>query len=356
MTAPVAIGLHLVGPGLAPLVVAELSGNHNGDFDRAISLVRAAAAAGAGAVKLQTYTPDTMTLDLDDPRFVVNQELWRGRTLHDLYAEAMTPWEWHADLFAEARSLGLLCFSSPFDLTAVELLESLDCPAYKIASLEIGDLALIAACAATGKPVIISTGGSGAGEIDEAVDACRSAGDGGCVLLRCTAAYPAPPDELNLATITDMRDRWSLPIGFSDHTLDGVAAVVAVSLGACLVEKHFTLARSDGGPDAAFSMEPEPFAAMVDDVRAAHEMLGSTAYGPSRSEEVTLESRRSLYAVRDIAAGTLIGPADVRSLRPAGGLAPRHLADVLGSRAVGDIPRGTPLAWSLLDRTETHGP
>jgi N-acetylneuraminate synthase len=263
------------------LVVAELSGNHNGNFDRAVALMRAAAGAGADAVKLQTYTPDTMTLDLDDPRFVVNQELWRGRTLHDLYAEAMTPWEWHDDLFSEARSLGLQCFSSPFDVSAIELLESLECPAYKIASLEIGDLALISAAASTGKPVIISTGGADTIEIDEAVETCRAAGDGGCVLLRCTAAYPAPPSELNLATLADMQRRWTIPIGFSDHTLDGVAAVVAAANGACLIEKHFTLARSDGGPDAAFSMEPGPFADMARQIRAAHEMLGVVSYGPS---------------------------------------------------------------------------
>ncbi len=346
MSPGVEIAGRRIGPGEPPYVVAELSGNHNGSLQRARRLVRAAADAGADAVKLQTYTADTMTIDADHPSFVVDEPLWRGRPLYGLLAEAATPWEWHAELFDLARALGLACFSSPFDPAAVELLEALGAPAHKVASSEIVDLELVATIGATGKPVVLSTGMATTDEIDRAVQA--AGGAGGLVLLRCNATYPAPLDELGLVTIPDMAARWQLPVGFSDHTIGHTAAVAAVALGAVMVEKHLTLSRDDGGPDDAFSTEPAEFAALVSAVHDSYRARGTVSYGPTPSELPAVAGRRSLYAVVDIAAGDLLTRENVRSIRPGDGLDPRFLPEVLGRRAAVDIPRGTPLARTLL--------
>ena len=327
-----------------------MSANHLRDLDRALAIVHAAAEAGADAVKLQTYTADTLTLNSDAPPCrIASGTLWDGTTLHELYGRAALPWEWHQDLFEAAAEAGIACFSSPFDPTAVELLESLDTIAYKIASFEIVDLPLIRTVAATGKPLIISTGLSEIDEIDAAVRAARDGGAGGLALLRTNSSYPADPAELDLRTIPDMQRRWSVPIGFSDHTRGIAAPVAAVAIGASLVEKHLTLRRADGGPDADFSLEPEEFAEMVAAIRVAEQSLGDVRYGPSRREQASLGFRRSLFVVRDVQRGAVLGPEDVRSIRPAGGLAPRHLGAVLGRRARGDLRAGTPLSWDHVE-------
>ncbi|MGH9226791.1 MAG: pseudaminic acid synthase [Acidimicrobiales bacterium] len=344
-----AIGDRQVGPGHRTYVIAELSANHGGSYDRAVELVRLAAEAGADAVKVQTYRPDTMTLDLAQEPFVVSGgTLWDGRTLHDLYTEAMTPWEWHAPLQAEARQAGVDFFSSPFDAAAVDLLVDLDVPVLKIASFELVDHGLIRYAAATGRPLIMSTGMATADEIDEALAIAREAGAAGIALLRCNSAYPAPNAEMDLRTIVDMQARWDLPIGLSDHTLGTTAAVVAVSLGACILEKHFTLSRAEPGPDSAFSLEPVEFAAMVAAVREAEAVQGGIRYGPSRREQSSVAFRRSLFAVADIDSGQPFTEENVRAIRPGQGLAPKHLAAVLGRRARCRIERGTPLSWELI--------
>lgn len=345
----VSLGTRVVGAGGSPYVIAEVSANHRGSLAMAEEIVRLAAEAGADAVKLQTYTPDSMTLDLDDGPFVVGAGTqWTGRTLYDLYEEAQTPWEWHAPLFDLARSLGMACLSSPFDRAAVDFLERFDPPAHKIASFELLDLDLIRYAASTGRPLIISTGMGTEEEIGDAVAAAREGGEGGIVLLRCNSAYPADPAEMDLLTIPSMADRWRVPVGLSDHTVGSVAAVVATALGASVVEKHLIPSRSDGGPDAAFSAEPQELASLVKDVRAAAEIAGSVRFGPSASEVASLAFRRSLYVVADIASGEEVTAANVRAIRPAGGLAPKHLADVLGRRAARAIRRGTPLTTDLL--------
>ena len=345
----VAIAGRPVGAGHRPYVIAELSANHGGSLERAEAVVRAAAAAGADAVKLQTYTADSMTLDLDEGPFVVGPgSPWEGRRLHDLYEEAHTPWAWHEPLFALAAELGLHCFSTPFDLAAVERLEELDPPAYKIASFELLDLRLIARAASTGKPVIMSTGMATVDEIDEAVDAARSAGAGGVVLLRCNSAYPAPPAEMDLAAIPEMIRRWRVPVGFSDHTIGSTAAIAATALGAAAVEKHLIGDRAEGGPDSSFSAIPDELARVVDDVRVAAAARGRVRFGPSPSEEPSLAFRRSLYVVADLGAGDIVTEQHVRAIRPGGGLAPKHLAQVIGRRAARPLRRGTPLRWDDL--------
>lgn len=347
--AAVSLGGRRVGDGHAPYVIAELSANHGGSFEAAARIVRLAADAGADAVKLQTYTPESMTLDLIEPPFIVGEgTLWSGRTLYDLYQEAQTPWEWHAPLFELAASLGMACFSTPFDRAAVDFLEQFDPPAHKIASFELLDVDLIRHAASTGRPLIISTGMATEEEIDDAIEAAREGGAGGIVLLRCNSAYPTDPGQMDLRTIPEMARRWHVPIGLSDHTRGSVAAVVAAGLGACVFEKHLIAARSDGGPDAAFSIEPSELAALVGDVRTAVEALGSVRFGPSPSEEPSLAFRRTLYVVADIAAGEAITPENVRAIRPAGGMPPRRLHEVLGRRAARSIPRGTPLTDELL--------
>jgi pseudaminic acid synthase len=337
-----------VGPGHPPLIIAELSGNHNGDIDRARRLIDAAADAGADAVKLQTYTPDTITLDHDGPGFRLESGLWAGRTLHELYAEAHTPYAWHRPLFEHARARGILILSSVFDETAVELLEGLDAPAYKIASFEAVDLPLIARTAATGKPLIVSTGMASAEEIAAALDTAREHGSGEVALLHCVSAYPARFSDAKLATIPRLAADFGCVAGLSDHTPGTVAAVAAVALGAAVIEKHVTLARADGGPDAAFSLEPDELARLVADCRDAFDALGEAAYARGVEESANRTYRRSLYVVADTPAGAALTAANVRSIRPGHGLSPAHLAEVLGRRAVRDLKRGEPLAWDML--------
>lgn len=333
-----------IGAGFPCLVIAELSANHGGSLGKALELVAAAKECGADAIKLQTYTPDTITLKCDSPLFKVGPgTIWEGRTLHDLYAEAFTPWEWHADLFAAARSASLLCFSSPFDATAVEFLETLGCPAYKIASFELNDIPLIQKAASTGKPLVLSTGMATLPEVHEAVEAVRAAGNGGLALLKCTSGYPAPASDMNLRTIPALAAELGVPVGLSDHTTGISAPVVATALGASIIEKHLTLRRSDGGPDAPFSLEPEEFRAMVRAVRDAEASLGEVRFEPGPSEMASRKFRRSLFAVKDIAEGEEFTEANIRSIRPADGLHPRFLVALLGHRARRAVFRGMPL-------------
>jgi pseudaminic acid synthase len=335
-----------IGAGFEPFVICELSGNHNGSLDRALALIDAAAATGCDAIKIQTYTADTITIKSDRPEFKLSGGLWDGRTLHDLYGEAYTPYEWHAALFARARALGVILFSTPFDDTAVDLLEGLDAPAYKIASFEIVDLPLIQRVAATGKPIIMSTGMASEAEIEAAVAAAK--GSGGLVLLHCVSAYPAEISTANVRTVPLLARRFGVEAGLSDHTSGTAASVAAVALGACVIEKHFTLARADGGPDAAFSLEPAEFTALVRDCKDAWAALGTAGFERGGTERANAQFRRSLYVVADVAAGDLITQANVRSIRPGLGLAPKHLPDVLGKRAVRDLRHGEPLAWDMI--------
>lgn len=337
-----------VGEGEPPLVVAELSGNHRGDIGRALALIEAAREAGADAIKLQTYTADTITLDHPGPAFRIASGPWAGRRLYDLYQEAHTPWDWHGRLFEHARSLRLIPFSSPFDPSAVDFLETLDPAAYKIASFELVDLPLIEHVAATGRPLILSTGMASGGEIDEAVGAARRGGADRIMLLHCVSGYPTPVADANLRVLGMLRDRYDLEVGLSDHTLGVATSIAAVALGACLIEKHLTLARGDGGPDAAFSLDPAEFARLVLDVRSAWQAKGRAALTRPASEEASRSLRRSLFAVEDIGAGQPFTPANVRSIRPAAGLAPKYLPRVIGRRARLFIPRGTPLTWEMI--------
>ncbi|HEX7132745.1 MAG TPA: pseudaminic acid synthase [Iamia sp.] len=344
----VRIGDRLVGADQPVYVIAELSANHGGRLDRALDLVRLAAEAGADAVKLQTYTPDSMTLDVDLPAFVVGRgTTWEGRRLHDLYAEAQTPWEWHEPLFAAAREAGLDCFSTPFDPAAVDALATLDPPAYKIASFELRDLPLIRHVAAQGKPVVMSTGMATAAEVDEAVAAAAAAP--GLVLLRCNSAYPADPAEMDLATIPDMRARWGVPVGLSDHTLTTTASVAATALGAAVVEKHLTFTRSEPGPDSSFSLEPAELADLVVSLREARAAVGQVRYGPSPAEQPSLAFRRSLWFTRDLAAGEVVPDDAVASLRPAGGLDPDRRDLVVGRRLRRPVTRGTAVSADVVD-------
>jgi pseudaminic acid synthase len=330
-------------------VVAEISGNHNGDKGRALELVSMAADAGADAVKFQTYTADSLTIDADGDEFRIGAgTLWEGRRLHDLYQEAATPYEWHDDLFAAAEQAGVIPFSTPFDAAAVDFLEQYQPLVHKIASFELVDVALIRHAAATGRTLIMSTGMATEDEIDDAVEAANDGGAGGVVLLRCNSAYPAPLDQMDLQTMPDMARRWKLPVGLSDHSLGTTAAVSAVALSACMIEKHVTLARADGGPDAAFSLEPQELAGLVVAVREAEAALGTVRYGPSPGEEGSRVFRRSLFVVADVAAGEVLTEDNVRSIRPGHGLAPRHLPDVLGRTAARPVRRGTPLSWDLM--------
>ncbi len=350
---PFAIAGRSIGPGHPPYVIAELSANHGGDLDRARAIMAAAKEAGADAVKLQTYTADTITLDCDRPEFRLADGPWKGRTLHDLYQEAHTPWDFHPDLFAIGAELGLAVFSTPFDPTAVDFLESLDAPAFKIASFEIVDLPLIRKVAATGKPIIMSTGMANLDEIGEAVAAAREAGCEQLALLHCVSGYPAPAEDCNLATIPHLAETFGVTAGLSDHTLGIAVPVAAVALGASLIEKHVTLARADGGPDAEFSLEPDELKAMIDGVHTAHAALGRVDYTLKGSERGNVTVRRSLYAVADIKAGESLTDRNIRSIRPGHGLPPKHLPSIIGRAALRDIPRGTPLDWSQFEGLES---
>jgi pseudaminic acid synthase len=338
-----------VGTGHPPFVIAEMSGNHNGSFDRALAIVDAVADAGAHALKLQTYTADTMTLNSDAPAFRISDAhgLWGGRVLYELYQQAYTPWEWHEPLFARARERGLIAFSSPFDATAVQLLEQLDVPAYKVASSELVDLPLIRLMAETGKPVILSTGMARLDEIEVAVRAVRDTGNEQVVVLSCTASYPASPEESNLRGIPVLADAFNAVVGLSDHTEGLGVAVTAVALGASVFEKHVTLSRAEGGVDAEFSLEPAELAALVRETHSGWLALGSPRIGPRPSEAEGLRFRRSLYVVRDVKAGEPVSPENVRSIRPAGGLLPDDFSKVVGRSFKRDLPLGTPLSWNM---------
>jgi N-acetylneuraminate synthase len=343
------IGNRLVGSGEPVYVVAELSANHRQRYDEAEKLVRAAGAAGADAVKVQTFTPDTITMKSDRDSFrLQGGTLWDGRTLYELYEEAYMPWEWQPKLKDVAVGLGLDFFSSPFDPTAVAFLEKMRVPAYKVASFEIVDIPLIETIARTGKPMIISTGMATKEEIGEAVDAARGAGAEQIALLKCNSGYPAPPEEMNLRTIVDMRETFRLPIGLSDHTLGTEVSEAAVSLGACIIEKHFTLSRTVPGPDCAFSLEPSEFRALVQAIRVVEKSLGTVRYGATPAERKSLPFRRSLFVVRDVKKGQLFTQENVRSIRPGTGLHPRELKNILGRRAARDVPGGTPVSLDLV--------
>lgn len=339
-----------IGAGHRPYLIAEMSGNHNQSLARALEIVDAAAASGADAIKLQTYTADTMTLDVQMPGFVVEDpaSLWAGRRLHELYREAHTPWDWHQPIMERAASLGLHCFSTPFDASAVEFLERLGTPAYKIASFELTDLPLIGEVAATGKPMIMSTGMATAGEMEEAVETARSAGCRDLVLLKCTSTYPATPENTHISTIPHMRALFGCEVGLSDHTMGSGVSVAATALGAALIEKHFTLRRADGGVDSAFSMEPHEFRVLRDETERAWQALGQVHYGPTAAELRSLAFRRSLYISADMSAGEVLTRDNLRSVRPGFGLPPKHLETLLGLRIKRDVKAGTPMAWELL--------
>ncbi|MFA6145477.1 MAG: pseudaminic acid synthase [Sulfurimonas sp.] len=327
-------------------IIAELSANHNGSLETALQTVTAMKKSGADAIKLQTYTPDTITLDCDSDMFTISQgTLWDKRKFYDLYAEAMTPWEWHKQLFDHAKSLGMEAFSSPFDTSAVDFLEQLDVPAYKIASFEITDIPLIEYTASKGKPIIISTGIATLSDIEEALESCRRVGNTQITLLKCTSAYPADLEEMNLLTISDMIDRFGVTVGLSDHTMSIAAPIAAVALGARVIEKHFILDREMGGADCAFSLEPHEFKAMVDGVRDTEKLLGKVTYDLSAKSLKSREFSRSLFVVEDVKEGEMLTTANVRSVRPGFGMAPKYLPEILGKRFVVNMPKGTPLEW-----------
>lgn len=334
-----------IGSGHPPYIIAEMSANHNGSLQTAFRIIDEAKKAGADAVKIQSYTADTITLPCESEDFMIRGGLWDGQSLYELYQKAHMPWEWHQPLFDYARAAGITLFSSPFDESAVELLESLDAPAYKIASFEAVDLPLIRRAAQTGKPLIISTGMADAEEIAEAVDAARSAGCRELALLHCVSGYPAPAADYNLRTLPDMAQRFRLPAGLSDHTLDNTTAVAAVALGACIIEKHFTLDRNGGGPDDSFSLEPDGLAALCRDSRTAWQALGAVDYGLKSSEQGNIKFRRSLYFVRDMPAGETIDAGAIRSVRPGYGLAPKHFDALLGKTLKRAVSACTPVSW-----------
>lgn len=341
---------YLIGPENRPFIIAEMSGNHNHSLDRALAIVDAAAEAGVQALKLQTYTAETMTIDKEDGEFFIDDpnSLWQGTSLYKLYQKAYTPWEWHEAIFKRCRERGIIGFSTPFDQSAVDFLETLDVPCYKIASFENIDLPLIKKVAATGKPLFLSTGMATLAELDEAVRTAREAGCQDLILLKCTSTYPADPKNSNLLTISHMRDLFRCQVGLSDHTPGIGVAIAAVALGATVVEKHFTLNRADGGVDAAFSLEPKEMKALVVETERAWQALGGISYGPSADEKPSLKHRRSLYIVKDLNAGDVLTEDNLRAIRPGLGLPPKYLPIVMGKRVKRDVPRGTPLTWELL--------
>jgi len=339
-----------IGPEERPYIVAEMSANHGGDYRRAVKIVEAAARAGADAVKLQTYTPDGMTLDCDDGPFRIQETIWAGRTLHELYREAAMPWPWQPKLKQLATDLGMTLFSTAYDSAAVDFLEAMQVPAYKIASFELVDLPLLGRVARTRKPILLSIGMATLAEIEEAVQTIRSTGNRQLALLNCTSAYPAAAEQMNLRTVAHLAQTFKVPVGLSDHSLQPVVPVAAVGAGACIIEKHLTLSRADGGPDGAFSLEPDEFEQMVRDARAAHAAMGSVRYGMAEQETASHRFRRSLFAVEDIPKGGRFTPENVRSIRPADGLHPRHLEEIVERVSRVEIPRGTPLNWKLVGR------
>jgi N-acetylneuraminate synthase len=340
----------IIGPLEPPFIIAEMSGNHNQSLDRALEIVDAAATLGADAIKIQTYTPDTMTLKLTEGDFRIEDpnSLWHGQSLYELYRQAHTPWEWHQAIFQRAREKGIIAFSTPFDETAVDFLESIGCPFYKIASFENTDFPLIRKVAATGKPMIISTGMASVGEIDEMTKVAREAGCKDIVLLKCTSTYPASPMDSNIVTITHMREFVGCPVGLSDHTPGIGVAVAAVALGASVIEKHFTLSRAEGGVDAAFSLEPSEFKLLVEEVRRAWASIGRVIYGGTASEEKSKRFRRSIYVSEDLSKDTVLGVDNMRIIRPGFGLAPKYFSLLVGKRISRDTPKGTPLSWDLV--------
>ena len=342
------IGQRRVGIDQPVYIVAEISANHNQDFQQAVRMIQTAKDAGADAVKLQTYTPDTITIDCDNEYFQIKGTIWEGRRLYDLYGEAYMPWEWQPELKQIADQLDMALFSTPFDETAVDFLEKMDIPAFKIASCELIDLPLVRRVARTGKPVILSTGMATLSEIDDAVRMVRETGNNQIALLKCTSSYPATPEEMNLRTIPHLSQAFGLPVGLSDHTLGIPIAIAAVTLGACIVEKHFTLSRSVSGPDSAFSLEPHEFKAMVDSIRMVEKAFGAVSYKPTDHEAMSRVFRRSLFVIKDMTAGEVITHENVRSIRPGHGLHPRYIETVYGRRAKRAINRGTPLSWDLL--------
>lgn len=339
-----------VGAGETPFVIAEMSGNHNQSLERALEIVDAAAKTGAHALKIQTYTPDTMTIDVDEREFHISdpKSLWAGASLYKLYGEAYTPWEWHKPIFDRSRELGMIPFSTPFDDTAVDFLESLDVPCYKIASFENTDLPLIRRVAATGKPLIISTGMATVAELDETVRAAREAGCAELVLLKCTSTYPATAQNTNILTIPHLRELFGCEVGLSDHTMGVGVSIASVALGATVIEKHFTLSRADGGVDSAFSMEPAEMAQLVIETKRAWQALGNVSYGPTSAEMKSLQYRRSLYVVEDIRAGEILDRKSLRAIRPGLGLPTKYLEMALGKAVNRDIKRGTALTWDML--------
>lgn len=350
MSREFAIGGRSIGQRHAPFVIAEMSGNHNQSLERALDIVETAARCGAAAVKLQTYTPDTMTLDLDEGEFHISdpENLWAGTSLYKLYGEAHTPWEWHKPIYERARSLGIIAFSTPFDESAVDFLESLNSPAYKIASFENIDLPLIRRVARTGKPVIMSTGMATVAELDESVRTARAAGCEDLILLKCTSTYPATPQNTNILTIPHLRTLFGCEVGISDHTMGIGVSVASVALGATVIEKHFTLNRSDGGVDSTFSMEPAELTELVSESARAWEALGAVSYGPTEAERKSLAFRRSLYVVKDMRAGDRFTSENLRAIRPGKGLPPKHYDELLGRDVRVDVKRGTPVSWDLI--------
>ena len=343
------IGNRPVGMWERPYLIAEMSGNHNQSLSRALEIVDAAAASGADAIKLQTYTADTMTLDLRSPGFVIDDpsSLWHGRQLYELYEEAHTPWEWHEPIMARARTLGLDCFSSPFDASSVDFLDALNVPAFKVASFEMTDVPLVTKVARTGKPMVISTGMASVAEIGESVAAARAAGNDEITILKCTSTYPATPENSNLLTISNMAETFGVSVGLSDHTMGIGVAVAAVAQGVCIIEKHFTLSRDDGGVDSAFSMEPSEFQMLREECDRAWQAMGHIVYGGTRAEDASKQFRRSLYIAQDMAPGDILTSANLRAVRPGFGLAPKYIAELLGKPVARALTAGTPASWSI---------
>ena len=350
MTKEIKIADRFIGNNHPPFVIAEMSGNHNQSLDRALAIVEAVAKTGAHALKIQTYTPDTMTLDLDEGDFFIHDSnsLWEGKSLYKLYEEAQTPWEWHKPIFVRARELGLIPFSTPFDVSSVDFLESLDVPCYKIASFENTDLPLISYVASKKKPMIISTGMATIAEIDETVQAAREGGCEELILLKCTSSYPATPETTNISTIPHMKELFGCEVGLSDHTMGIGVAVASVALGASIIEKHFTLNRADGGVDSVFSLEPDEMAQLVIESKRAMESLGAVSYGPTDAEKKSLILRRSLYIVEDVKAGDVLTRHNLKAIRPGNGLPPKYYDKFLNKKVSRDLQKGTPLSWDFI--------